>query len=66
MLDNFSKRLRKIRKSKGLTQKQLAEKIGIELPIISWYETGKHSPRIEYLEWLCKALEVSSKDLLGF
>ena len=66
MLNSFSKRLRKIRKSKGLTQGQLAEKIGINQSLINRYKKGVHSPNIITFEWLCKALEVSSKDLLGF
>ena len=65
-MPNFPKRLKKIRKSKGWTQKQLAEKSGISNFLISRYEKGVHFPNIVTLEWLCKALEVSSKDLLGF
>lgn len=65
-MPNFPKRLKKIRKSKGWTQKQLAEKSGINHFLINRYEKGVHSPSIITFEWLCKALEVSSKDLLGF
>jgi transcriptional regulator with XRE-family HTH domain len=65
-MPNFPKRLKKIRKSKGWTQKQLAEKSGIAVYLICRYEKGIHYPNIIGFEWLCKALEVSSKDLLGF
>ena len=66
MPDGFPERLKRIRKSRGLTQSQLGEIIGIATCLVSEYERGTHSPRIDTLEWLCQALNVSSKDLLGF
>lgn len=65
-MPNFPKRLKKIRKSKGLTQKELADKIGINKSYVSRYEKGEHLPSLVIFEWICQALEVSSKDLLGF
>ena len=66
MLNGFPKRLRTIRKRKGLTQTQLAEKVGISYQLICLYETGKHTPTMAVLEWLCQALGVSATELLGF
>ena len=66
MLDGFPERLRTIRKSKNLTQTQLGETVGINKDLISHYENGIHSPSIVTLEWLCKALNVSASELLGF
>ena len=50
--------LRRIRKEKKITQKQLAEKIGVQPSAISKYETGKVSPTIEQLEKIAEVLEV--------
>ena len=66
MPDGFPERLKRIRKSRGLTQSQLGEIIGIATCLVSEYERGVHLPRIDTLEWFCQALNVSSKDLLGF
>ena len=65
-MGNFSKNLRHIRRSKDLTLMQLAEMTGICLSQLSNYERGISNPNILYFEWLCKALDVPSKDLLGF
>ena len=66
MPESFPERLKKIRKRKGLTQTQLAEKIGISYQLISYYETGRHTPSMVVLEWLCQALGVSASELLEF
>lgn len=63
---SFPERLRKIRKSKNLTQGQLAEKSGIGKCLICLYEKGKTTPSILSIEWLCGALGVSASELLGF
>jgi len=39
--NNFGRRLAAIRKENALTQKQLAEKIGVSWRLISDYERGK-------------------------
>ena len=53
----LGKRIKEIRKTKGLTQEQLAEKVGIEPPNISYIENGKYSPTIENFEKICIALD---------
>ena len=66
MPEKFPERLRAIRKRKGLTQTQLAEKVGISYQLICFYETGKHTPSMVVFEWLCGALGVTATELLGF
>lgn len=41
--------LRKVRKSKGLTQEEVANAIGIQKQSLSLYEKGKHKPKFETL-----------------
>ena len=53
------------RKNKGLTQEQLAEKLGITSKTISRWETGKYMPDLSLLTILSKELNVSINDLIN-
>lgn len=66
MRETFGIRLRKIRNQKGMTQKQLAEKAGIQQSLLCYYEHGKFAPTLTTFEWICTALEVSATELLGY
>lgn len=67
----FTEKLQKLRKDKGLTQSELAEKIGVSCRSIQNYELGARYPKRDILNKLCKALEtkieylVSSDDFMG-
>ena len=54
----------RITKEKELTQKQLADKIGVSNATISKWETGKGFPDISLLEPLSEALNVSVSEIL--
>ena len=58
-------RLAKIRKSRGLTQIQLAERIGINQYQISDYETGRLHLSDEMIIRFAKALETNADSILG-
>lgn len=62
----LGKKIREIRKARKLTQEQLAERIDIGTPNISYFETGKFSPSIETLEKIAKALDVEIYQLYMF
>ena len=62
----LGKRIRELRKAKKYTQEQLAEKVDIGTPNISYFETGKYSPSIETLEKIAKALDVEIYELYMF
>lgn len=47
----------KARNEKGLTQEQLAQKIGSTQRIISRLENGKYNPSLEFLERLASGLD---------
>lgn len=49
MEDNIAKKLKALRKGRGLSQQQLAEKMGISRASISNYEVGRRSPHISEL-----------------
>ena len=50
-------RIRELRKARGLSQEELAEKIGIEQKHVSRIEVGKNYPTIPRLEKIAEALE---------
>lgn len=58
-------RLAEIRQKTGLTQKELANKSGVSLNMISYIERGVRVPRIEIAKKLCKALGVTLNDIWG-
>lgn len=64
--DKFGKRVKKIRKGKGITQEQLAESVNIEPPNISKIECGMHFPQPDKIEKIAKVLDVDIKDLFEF
>ncbi len=45
----------------GLTQKQLAKKIGIKQPMISRLESGTYNPSIKFLHRVAGALDAKLK-----
>ena len=61
----FGQRLRALRKQKNLTQKQLAELIGVKNSIISFYEIGDRFPSPEVIIKLAAVLGTSTDYLLG-
>lgn len=65
-MDNIStgKRIAELRKSKGLTQQELAERLNLSNKTISKWETGAGSPDISNLLILAETLNVSVDELL--
>lgn len=57
-------RIRKFREAKKLTQKQLADKIGVSGSRVSNWEQGTHRPDVDILADICIALNVSPSELL--
>ena len=53
------------RKEREMTQKQLADEIGVSDKTISKWETGNGLPDILSLDALCKALEINVNELLS-
>ena len=53
-----------LRKSKGMTQKQVADKLGIVPKTVSKWETGHGFPDISTVSALAEVLDVSEKTIL--
>ncbi len=60
----FADNVRRIRKSLGLTQSELAERLDVHVPYISDLERGIKSPYLGNIAKLAEALEVEPSDLL--
>jgi len=57
--------LEAIRRRRLLTQKELAEKVGVSWQTISEWERGNMQPRMKHVRALCAALDVTPEELLG-
>lgn len=57
--------IRRIRKERGLTLKQLGDEVGVSEAYIRAYETGRRNPKLKSLEALAKALHVNVEALTG-
>ena len=56
--DKIGSFIQQKRKDKGLTQKQLAEKLGVTDRAISKWERGQGCPDVSILEYYLKNLDV--------
>jgi transcriptional regulator with XRE-family HTH domain len=63
--ETISERLVRLRKEKGLAQKELANRSGISPRMIAYYETEVSHPSLDKLEKIAGALGVSVPELLG-
>ena len=61
----FSERLKKLRKDAGLTQVDVAEKLGISQPAYASWERGVKKPTQENLVKIAQILNVSIDYLVG-
>lgn len=63
MQNIIGENIKRIRKEKELTQKELAEKCNLATITIRQYESGKREPKYETLSKIANALNVSILDL---
>ena len=61
----FNQKLQELRKKKGLTQEELAEKLYVSRTAISKWESGRGYPNIESLKAIAKFFSVTVDDLLS-
>ncbi|HWT41837.1 MAG TPA: helix-turn-helix domain-containing protein [Sphingopyxis sp.] len=63
--EDFGHRLKQLRKAKGLTQAQMASQLGVSMPAICAWETGKARPRDARMKALANALGIPMSELFG-
>lgn len=64
-MDNLGKQIKILRITKDLTQKQLADMLGVGSYIVSNIEKGRTEPDIETIKKLCVIFDITSDELLG-
>lgn len=62
---NMGEKLKYLRQTKNLTQKQVADRLGLAISAISSYESGSRYPSYEALIKLARMFHVSTDYLLG-
>jgi len=63
--EKIGKYIQEKRKEKGLTQEQLAEKLGISTNAVSKWERGMSMPDYSILKSLCNELKITINELLS-
>lgn len=66
LLKRFGERLKELRKEKGFTQEQLAEKINVHQTYIGKLEIGKCNPSLMLIYKISKALKINLKTFFEF
>ena len=63
--NRLSEQIRLYRKSKGLTQAELADLLELSEMTVRRWEVGKTSPRMEEIQKIADVLEIPASNLLG-
>lgn len=63
--ETMGKRISDLRKSKGMTQEQLAQRVGVTAQAVSKWENDLSCPDISILPDLAEALGITTDELLG-
>ena len=62
-LERLGQKVKKLRKNKGFTQEQLADKIRLSATYIGFIEQGQRNPSIKTADKIARALGVRLSDL---
>ncbi|MDE6790528.1 MAG: helix-turn-helix domain-containing protein, partial [Clostridia bacterium] len=61
----IGEKIKRKRTALGMTQKQLAQLLSVSNQLVSKWENGESVPSLEYLDSLCRALEVGYSYFTG-
>ncbi len=61
----FGAKLKGFREELGLKQRELAEMVGVEIPTVSCWESGKFMPEDEKFALICKKLKRAPSEFFG-
>ena len=65
MGEKFNENLRAAREHKNMSQKEVADSIGVAKSTYSLYESGNREPNVQTIKKIADTLSVSADDLLG-
>jgi transcriptional regulator with XRE-family HTH domain len=60
----FGRRLAALRKQRGLTQRELADRLGVRPEMVDYYERRAANPSLEVVQRAARALDVTAAELL--
>lgn len=63
-LEQIRERLAEAIRNSGMTQTELARRLGIRQPTIGQYLSGRSMPALDTFANLCKVLDVDANDIL--
>lgn len=63
--ENIGTKIKEARQAAGITQAELADRIGSATITIRQYETGKRTPRLEQIRRIALELNTTVSDLVG-
>jgi putative transcriptional regulator len=63
--ERFMANMRRIREDRGLTQRELGERMDVSAPYIAELEAGRHTPSLKLAERVAEALGITTETLLG-
>ena len=63
--EKIGKFIATLRKEHSMTQKELAQRLGVSDKTVSKWETGRGLPEISIMRCLCDTLEISINELLS-
>lgn len=65
-MNEIGKKIKELRKKKGLSQEELAEAASINLRTIQRIENNESEPRGNTLNQICKVLEINAEEILDY
>lgn len=65
MKNKIGKRIKELRKASGMTQSELAARLGVSASAVGMYEQGRREPDSDTILKLCSVFDVSGDYLLG-
>lgn len=65
-MSNVNENIRNFRKFRGLSQKELGQKVNKSTNVVSNWENGLHSPDLDTIQELCKILKVTPNQIFGW
>jgi len=64
--EKFGRRIRDLRLAKGLSQEELAFRVGVHRTYLGGIERGERNPALKNIAAIAKALDVTLSELFSF
>jgi transcriptional regulator with XRE-family HTH domain len=58
-------KIKQLRESRNLTQRELSEKIFVSRSVVAYYESGKRVPPYDVIKRLCECFQVDYNTLMS-